>query len=115
MPINIWRLISITAGPFTLFAPTDVAFKALPSGSLESLLANPEKLKNTLLNHVLSGKVYSRGLSPSAAVKTIGGDSVQIIVSNRKLVCTWFKQNLIWQIKLKYFFSQVECLSTKLK
>ena len=105
MPINIWRLISVTAGPFTLFAPTDVAFKSLPSGSLESLLANPEKLKNTLLNHVLSGKVYSRGR----------GDSVQIIVSNRKLVCTWFKQNLIWQIKLKYFFSQVECLSTKLK
>lgn len=72
-----------STGPFTLFAPTDDAFKALPAGALDNLIANPEQLKKVLLDHVVSGTVYSRGLPPSAAVKVVGGDAVQVNVSTR--------------------------------
>src|SRR4051812_28121491 len=44
-------------GPFTVFAPTDAAFAKLPPGSLDSLLADPDKLRAVLLYHVVSGKV----------------------------------------------------------
>ena len=47
------------AGPFTVFAPTDDAFAALPAGALDKLLADPEALKQVLLYHVVSGKVTS--------------------------------------------------------
>jgi uncharacterized surface protein with fasciclin (FAS1) repeats len=41
-------------GPFTIFAPTDEAFAALPAGTLDSLLADPEALKRILLYHVVT-------------------------------------------------------------
>jgi uncharacterized surface protein with fasciclin (FAS1) repeats len=47
------------AGPFTVFAPTDEAFAALPEGTLESLLANPDQLRAVLTYHVVAGRVTS--------------------------------------------------------
>ena len=44
-------------GPFTVFAPSDDAFKKLPEGTIKKLLANKAKLKNLLLYHVVSGTV----------------------------------------------------------
>ncbi|MEM1245582.1 MAG: fasciclin domain-containing protein, partial [Acidobacteriota bacterium] len=44
-------------GPFTVFAPTDDAFAALPEGTLEALLADKAKLTAVLTYHVVSGKV----------------------------------------------------------
>ena len=46
-------------GPFTVFAPTDDAFAALPEGTLEFLLANPDQLADILTYHVVSGAVTS--------------------------------------------------------
>ncbi len=46
-------------GPFTVFAPTDEAFAALPEGTVESLLEDPEALKNILLYHVVGAKVMA--------------------------------------------------------
>ena len=48
-------------GPFTVFAPVDAAFKALPEGTLETLLKaeNKEKLAGILTYHVLAGKVMA--------------------------------------------------------
>ena len=47
-------------GPFTVFAPTDAAFAALPAGTVEALLADADgALKDILLYHVLGGKVLS--------------------------------------------------------
>ena len=43
-------------GPFTVFAPTDEAFAALPEGTLEGLLKDPEALKKILLYHVVVGQ-----------------------------------------------------------
>jgi uncharacterized surface protein with fasciclin (FAS1) repeats len=46
-------------GPFTVFAPTDEAFAALPEGALEDLLADPEALADVLLYHVVAGEVLA--------------------------------------------------------
>jgi uncharacterized surface protein with fasciclin (FAS1) repeats len=47
-------------GPFTVFAPTDDAFKNLPEGTVASLLKQPEgQLKQILLYHVVDGKVMA--------------------------------------------------------
>ena len=46
-------------GPFTVFAPTDEAFEALPEGTLEALLEDEAALTDVLLYHVVSGKVMA--------------------------------------------------------
>lgn len=86
------------AGPFTLFAPTDEAFRALPAGVLDSLIANPEKLKNVLLTHVVSGTIYSRGL-PSGAVPVVAGGTVNA-VSARGKFCIWTNWSIRCEILL---------------
>ena len=73
----------LLAGPFTLFAPTDDAFRALPAGALDSLIANPEELKKVLLTHVVSGTVYSRGLS-SGAIPVVAGGNVDAVVAYKR-------------------------------
>jgi len=50
-------------GPFTVFAPTDEAFAALPEGTVEGLLADPDALAKILTYHVVAGKVMSTDLS----------------------------------------------------
>jgi uncharacterized surface protein with fasciclin (FAS1) repeats len=58
------------AGPFTVFAPTNAAFEALPAGTLDSLLADPTgALADILKLHVLSGAVDSK-----AAIAAAGGN-----------------------------------------
>ena len=47
-------------GTFTVFAPTDEAFAALPKGTLDALLKDPSKLKKILLYHVVSGKLTAK-------------------------------------------------------
>jgi uncharacterized surface protein with fasciclin (FAS1) repeats len=46
-------------GPFTVFAPTDEAFKKLPAGTVEALLKDIPKLTGILTYHVVSGKVLA--------------------------------------------------------
>jgi uncharacterized surface protein with fasciclin (FAS1) repeats len=62
-------------GPFTVFAPTDAAFAALPEGTVENLLKpeNKDQLVAVLTYHVVSGKVMSADI----AGKTMEVDSVQ--------------------------------------
>ncbi|MEM8850727.1 MAG: fasciclin domain-containing protein, partial [Pseudomonadota bacterium] len=59
-------------GPFTVFAPTDEAFAALPEGTVESLLEpeNQEQLANILLYHVVPGKVMSTDLTDDMEAPT---------------------------------------------
>lgn len=65
-------------GPFTVFAPTDEAFAALPAGTLDQLLADPTgALKNVLLYHVVPGKVTAAdviALNNSAVTTALGQD-----------------------------------------
>ncbi len=65
-------------GPFTVFAPTDEAFAKLPEGTIEALLADPEKLKKVLLYHVVSGAVPSSQVVQLKKAKTVGGSMVAV-------------------------------------
>ncbi len=67
-----------TGGPFTIFAPTDDAFSKIPSETLNSLLAEPEKLKGILLYHGIEGKVKSTDLSGKMNVKTLQGQEITV-------------------------------------
>jgi uncharacterized surface protein with fasciclin (FAS1) repeats len=60
-------------GPFTIFAPTDAAFEALPAGTLEALLADPDALSEILLYHAVAGKIFSRDLDGVVATETLAG------------------------------------------
>jgi uncharacterized surface protein with fasciclin (FAS1) repeats len=70
-------------GPFTVFAPTDDAFKNLPPGTVESLLKQPEgQLKQILLYHVVDGKVMAADVVKLSTAKTLQGSNVNITVTN---------------------------------
>ena len=60
-------------GPFTLFAPSDAAFKALKPGTLEALSKDPANVKNLLLFHAVSGAVASKDVKNSNAKAVNGG------------------------------------------
>ncbi len=66
-------------GPFTVFAPTDEAFAALPEGTVESLLADPEALAAILTYHVVPGEVMSTDLSNNMMATTVNGADVTIM------------------------------------
>ena len=68
-------------GPFTVFAPTDEAFAALPAGTVEDLLKpeNRDQLVAVLTYHVVPGKVMSGDLvGQKVSAATVNGDSVEI-------------------------------------
>jgi uncharacterized surface protein with fasciclin (FAS1) repeats len=67
-------------GPFTIFAPSDEAFNALPEGTLESLLQeeNRDQLTNILTYHVLPRSVMSGELSGEMTVNTVQGQELTI-------------------------------------
>ena len=71
-------------GPFTVFAPTNEAFSALPEGKLDELLMseNKEKLAGILKYHVVSGKVYASDLSDGQMVTTLEGNEIRITVKS---------------------------------
>lgn len=67
-------------GPFTVFAPTDDAFAALPEGTVASLLEpeNKDQLVSILTYHVVPGKVMSGDLSDGMMAETVQGENVTI-------------------------------------
>jgi uncharacterized surface protein with fasciclin (FAS1) repeats len=70
-------------GPFTVFAPTDDAFAALPDGTVEALLKDPEgDLKDILLYHVVKGKALSGDLSDGQMIATLNGKEVEVRIKN---------------------------------
>jgi transforming growth factor-beta-induced protein len=77
-------------GPFTVFAPTDDAFKKLPAGTVETLLKpeNKSKLKAILTYHVVSGKVMASDLLKMASAKTVNGQNIAIglTIDNARVV-----------------------------
>jgi uncharacterized surface protein with fasciclin (FAS1) repeats len=83
------------AGPFTLFAPTDDAFKALPAGVLDSLLNKPKELQKVLLSHVVPATLYGRGLSSGQLHLARGGD-VAVTVKESKLLTKIYYLSWFW-------------------
>ena len=73
-------------GPFTVFAPTDDAFAKLPAGTVESLLADPDKLKQILLYHVVPGKVTAADVVKLSKATTAQGSDVDIAVNGSSVM-----------------------------
>ncbi len=65
-------------GPFTVFAPTDDAFAALPEGTLDSLLADKAALTDVLLYHVVSGQVMAADVVNLTSADTVLGQPASI-------------------------------------
>ncbi len=74
-------------GPFTVFAPVDAAFAALPAGTVESLVKpeNKGKLTSILTYHVVAGKVMSTDLSNGMKAKTVNGGEITITIADGKV------------------------------
>jgi hypothetical protein len=69
-------------GPFTVFAPTDAAFDALPEGTLDDLLADPTgALANVLKYHVVAAKALSSDLSDGQTITTLQGDDLTVTIN----------------------------------
>ncbi len=73
-------------GPFTVFAPTDEAFAALPEGTVEGLLEDPEALAAILTYHVVPGSVMAADLSDGMTAATVNGAEVTISVGDSVMV-----------------------------
>lgn len=65
------------AGPFTVFAPSNDAFKALPTKTMDDLTKDPAKLKGVLSFHVVAGKLTAAEIKNSS-VKTLNGANVAL-------------------------------------
>ncbi len=68
-------------GPYTVFAPTDAAFKKVPKTTLNTLLHNKAKLRAVLLYHVVAGKVTAADVVKLKSAKTLNGKNIRIRVS----------------------------------
>ena len=69
------------AGPFTVFAPTDAAFRKLPAGTLDSLLKDRPRLAAILTYHVVSGKVMAKDVK-TGDVKTVQGETLKVVAGD---------------------------------
>ena len=72
-------------GPFTVFAPTDEAFKKIPEETLTDLLKpeNKDKLASILKYHVVAGRVYSEAAVAAKSAATVQGASVKISANDK--------------------------------
>ncbi len=84
-------------GPFTVFAPTNTAFGALPAGTLDTLLKpeNIEQLKSILTYHVVSGKVMASDLSDGQVITTVQGGKLTVSIMDGKVYLTDVKGNKV--------------------
>lgn len=72
-------------GPFTVFAPTDAAFKKVPKATLDGLAADKAKLRAVLLLHVASGRLPASKVVKRSSIKTLNGQSVRVRVRDGKV------------------------------
>lgn len=71
-------------GPFTVFAPVDTAFQALPEGTVETLVKpeNKETLTGILTYHVVAGLVHASDLSDGQVVTTLNGQTLAVSIQD---------------------------------
>jgi uncharacterized surface protein with fasciclin (FAS1) repeats len=75
-------------GPFTVFAPTNAAFAALPDGTVDNLLKpeSKDQLTSVLTYHVVSGNVMAADLSDGQVVKTLNGQDLTVSIKDGKVM-----------------------------
>ncbi|MGZ5245940.1 MAG: fasciclin domain-containing protein [Flavitalea sp.] len=76
------------AGPFTVFAPTNAAFSALPAGTVDGLLKPESKdaLTKILTYHVVAGSVKAADLKDGQKVKTLQGEELTVTIKDGKVM-----------------------------
>lgn len=76
------------SGPFTIFAPTNAAFEALPAGTVDNLLKpeSKEKLTGILTYHVVAGNVMAADLKDGQVVKTLNGQDLKVSIKDGKVM-----------------------------
>jgi uncharacterized surface protein with fasciclin (FAS1) repeats len=77
------QLLSST-GPFTVFAPSDIAFEKLEKGTMDNLLEpmNRAKLTDLLHSHIVNGKILFKDLKDGDTLTTINGKTLPVQVKN---------------------------------
>ena len=65
-------------GPFTVFAPTDAAFKKVPASTLEALQKDRAALRNVLLYHVAAGRYPAKRVVKQESIETLAGQPVKV-------------------------------------
>jgi uncharacterized surface protein with fasciclin (FAS1) repeats len=75
-------------GPFTIFAPTNAAFAALPAGTVDNLLKpeSKDQLTSVLTYHVVAGNVMAADLSDGQVVKTLNGQDLTVSIKDGKVM-----------------------------
>merc|ERR1711992_304009 len=74
-------------GPFTVFAPTNEAFKKVPEEALTGLLADKEELKAVLLRHVVPSSLEGKNIPPgTTALTTAGGEEISVRRDSNNLI-----------------------------
>jgi len=84
-------------GPFTVFAPTNNAFAALPAGTLDSLLKpeNVDQLRSILTYHVVAGKVMASDLKDGQEITTVQGNKLNVKILDGKVYLIDSKGNQV--------------------
>lgn len=79
-----------SAGPFTVFGPTNDAFNKLPTGTVETLVKpeNKATLTGILTYHVVSGKYLSTDLKDGQILTTVQGETIKVSKANNKIMLT---------------------------
>ncbi|MCH6199511.1 fasciclin domain-containing protein [Aquiflexum sp. LQ15W] len=75
-------------GPFTIFAPTNTAFAALPAGTVDNLLKpeSKDQLTSVLTYHVVAGNVMAADLSDGQVVTTLNGQELTVSIKDGKVM-----------------------------
>jgi len=73
-------------GPFTVFAPNDEAFAAVPKEQLAALLKDPKALAGILTYHVVEGKVMAADVVKLTSAKTVQGEALKVAVKDGKVM-----------------------------
>jgi uncharacterized surface protein with fasciclin (FAS1) repeats len=83
MASDLDQVLSST-GPYTFFAPSDIAFEKLEKGLLETLLQpeNKARLIDFLNDHVVAGKIYFKDLKDGEKLNTVNGNELLVHVKN---------------------------------
>lgn len=76
---------TLSSGEYTVFAPTNAAFRKVPKRTLDALAKNPAKLKAVLTYHVVAGAVPASDVVGLERAKTVNGKSVRISVRGRNV------------------------------
>ena len=71
-----------SAGPFTVFAPTDEAFAKLPPGTIQTLVQNPPQLGRILKYHVVAGRYTQSDLKGLTSLTSVEGSVIPLDLSD---------------------------------